>query len=308
MKGFNILIMGVLLLAPIQKALTQVEFIENSADGTLAIRDGDQDVLVYRFGDQLKAGLAQNQIRSCYIHPLYSPDGKVLTDDFPTDHLHHHGLFWTWPGVRTRGQETQTWMPANLRQHFVRWIKREAKGDTAALEVENIWKLDSGETVARETVTLYVYPSDGTGRAIDVSLTFQAVGGPLTLQGSFDANKAYGGLSFRGAPFFKGAVLTTDSGELKNDSDFEEFLWVDISKDECGVAVFVSSSHPGYPTVWCIRNSYAGFINPSWPGQEPATIQPDKPVRLQYRIYIHKGNASEGKVAEAYKKYISERF
>jgi hypothetical protein len=308
MKGFKILILGVLLLVPIQKALTQIEFIENSKDGTLVVRDGNMDVLVYRFSEQLKAGIAQNQVRSCYIHPLYSPDGKVLTDDFPSDHLHHHGLFWTWPGVRTRGQETQTWLPSNLRQYFVRWKKREVKGDTATLEVENIWKFDTGETVARETVILHIFPSDGTGRAIDVSLTLQAVGGPLTMQGSSDANKAYGGLSFRGAPFFKGAVITTNSGELKNDSDFEEFQWADLSNNGCGVAVFISYGHPGYPTVWCIRNSYAGFINPSWPGQEPSTLQPDKPVHLQYRIYIHKGNASEGKVAEAYQNYISERF
>jgi hypothetical protein len=80
MKGFKILILGVLLLVPIQKALTQIEFIENSKDGTLVVRDGNMDVLVYRFSEQLKAGIAQNQVRSCYIHPLYPPTISTTTD------------------------------------------------------------------------------------------------------------------------------------------------------------------------------------------------------------------------------------
>ena len=31
--------------------------------------------------------------RSNYIHPLYNNDGEIITEDFPEDHLHHHGIF-----------------------------------------------------------------------------------------------------------------------------------------------------------------------------------------------------------------------
>jgi hypothetical protein len=31
--------------------------------------------------------------RSNYIHPLYDNDGEIITEDFPEDHLHHHGIF-----------------------------------------------------------------------------------------------------------------------------------------------------------------------------------------------------------------------
>jgi hypothetical protein len=101
----------------------QMQFIEDAGRGTLRLRDGRNDVLTYRFGDQLKEGIDSKYVRSCYIHPLFSPDGQALTYDFPQDHPHHHGVFWTWPVVKTRGQDTQTWHPASpsLRQHFVRW-------------------------------------------------------------------------------------------------------------------------------------------------------------------------------------------
>jgi len=137
-----------------------------------------------------------------------------------------------------------------------------------------------------------------------VELVIEAVGGDLTLQGTREQNKGYGGLCFRGAPFLKGAVMTTDQGLLQEDSTNQPFKWVDLSAEKTGVAVFVSPSHPDYPPSWLIRNSYAGILNVSWPGLEPMVLKPEDPVTLSYRIYIHKGDRKEGEVEEEYQKYI----
>jgi hypothetical protein len=71
------------------------------------------------------------------------------------------------------------------------------------------------------------------------------------------------------------------------------------------VSIFVSPDHPGFPTTWLIRNSYAGFINASWPGLKPAVLQVDQSITLRYRLYIHQGDSTTGKVPEAYKYYLS---
>jgi hypothetical protein len=34
--------------------------------------------------------------RSGFIHPLYSPAGTIMTDDFPSNHAHQHGVFHAW--------------------------------------------------------------------------------------------------------------------------------------------------------------------------------------------------------------------
>jgi hypothetical protein len=271
----------------------QMRFVENTEQGTLTVLDGGKKVLTYCFGDQLKEGVDPKYKRSCYIHPLFSLDGKALTEDFPKDHLHHRGLFWTWPKVKTRGFDTQTWHPAtpHLRQHFIHWVKRDVEDGVAVLSVKNAWKLDGKEVVAVEIVTLHIHPADDIGRAIDLELNIRAVGGPLELQGAPDQNKGYGGLCFRGAPMFNGAKMTTDQGVLGKDSTNVPFQWVDLSTEEGGVAIFVFPDHPGFPTTWLIRNSYAGVINASWPGLRPAVLQPDKPVVLRYRIYIHREEA-----------------
>jgi hypothetical protein len=285
---------------------SEMKFIEDKTKGTLTIRDGQIDVLTYRFGDQLAEGLDPKHTRSCYIHPLFSLDGQSLTDDFPKDHLHHHGVFWTWPVVITRGQKTSSWetVSAPLRQHFVRWLKREQDSGAAVLSVENAWKLDGRETVARETVTLRVHPTEGVGRAIDLELEIEAVSGPLELRGTPDQNKGYGGLCFRGAPLFTGAIMTTDKGVLKEDVTNTPFHWADLSTSELGVAIFISPSHPDFPTGWLIRNSYAGVLNPSWPGLKPVVLQPGQFVRLRYRIFVHRGDAAAVGVRQAYERYI----
>ena len=166
-------------------------FKDDAVRKTLALVDGSRGVLTFCYGDQLKPGTDPKYVRSGYIHPLYGPDGEVLTDDSPADHLHHHGLFWTWPIIRTRGVKTGTWEPATppLRQQFVRWIRRDIKDGAAALGVESVWKLDDKEIVARETAEFIVHSASALGRLIDVSLVIEAVGGPLEFQGQQDAGK-----------------------------------------------------------------------------------------------------------------------
>ena len=305
-QGFLVLLMiGFLVSA----GSAQLAFVEDAEKGTLTIRDGQTDVLTYRYGDQLKTGVDPRYTQSCYIHPLFSLEGLALTDDSPADHLHHHGLFWTWPVVRTRGLSTSTWEPKipRLRQHFVRWLKREAAKDSFLLSVENAWRLDGKETVAKENVTLRVHPADKLGRAIDLELKIEASGGVLELQGTHDQNKGYGGLCFRGAPMFTGAALTTDEGPLKEDAVHTPFRWADLSTRDIGVAILVSPHHPGLPTKWMIRNSYAGIINVSWPGLSTVVLKPGDPVILRYRIYVHRGDAASGDVKSVDADYVKER-
>lgn len=285
----------------------QFDMQVNSDKGILTVRDGTALVLCYRFGDQLPPGIVPEQVRSCYIHPLFSLEGEVLTADFPKDHLHHHGIFWTWPVVKTRGRDTQTWHPhtPSLRQHFVRWLEREVKEDGIILRLENAWKLDEKEVVAREFVTVQIHPADDSGRAVDVEIQLRAVGGPLTLQGTPEGNKGYGGFCLRGAEMFTGARLSTDKGVLEKDSTNVPFRWADLSASDVGVAIIVSPLHPDYPPTWLIRNSYAGVLNVSWPGLDSRTLAADETVTLGYRLYIHHGLASEGSVEDAFQDYLS---
>jgi hypothetical protein len=290
---------------------------EGLPPAALTVLDAGKKVLTYVCGDTLPPGIDPRYARSSYIHPLYSLDGEVLTEDFPRDHRHHHGLFWAWPVVEVRGVRSSNWEPAepSLRQRFVKWIEREVTEAGARLVVENTWKLGEAEVVAQEKVTIFVHPETPYGRAIDIEIVLRPLGGPLTLRGAPADNKGYSGLTFRGlasdgadAGVFRAGAMTTDEGPLAADSTGRTFRWADVSSPaQGGVAIFVSPDHPGFPLPWLIRNSYAGILNPCWPGLPGAALAADVPVALRYRVYVHRGDAASGRVREAYAAYLGGR-
>ncbi len=47
--------------------------------------------------------------RSGFIHPLFSPSGKILTDDFPVGHAHQHGIMTAWVNAEFRRKPIDFW-------------------------------------------------------------------------------------------------------------------------------------------------------------------------------------------------------
>src|SRR5450756_1344739 len=63
---------------------------------SLELAESGKPVFVYNYGGILAAGFPETMRRSSYLHPVYAPDGTLLTDDFNKDHPHHRGIFWAW--------------------------------------------------------------------------------------------------------------------------------------------------------------------------------------------------------------------
>ena len=99
---------------------TEFAFREISPTG-LQLCDGGRPVFVYNFGMVLAPGFPESMKRSCYLHPVYAPNGAVLSDDFNADHPHHRGISWMWPEVTVDGRQGDLWMVKGFQQRFVRW-------------------------------------------------------------------------------------------------------------------------------------------------------------------------------------------
>ncbi|MDG2168422.1 MAG: PmoA family protein [Opitutales bacterium] len=72
----------------------QAEVSFEKTDGQLTYFATENPVLSYQTNTvQPPEGMDKIYARSGFIHPLYSPSGKVLTDPFPIGHVHQHAVF-----------------------------------------------------------------------------------------------------------------------------------------------------------------------------------------------------------------------
>jgi hypothetical protein len=76
---------------------------------SLLLEDHGKPVYEYNYGMVLKPGFPAEMSRSGYLHPVYAPDGTLLTDDFNPDHAHHRGISWMWQVVKVDGQSYDLW-------------------------------------------------------------------------------------------------------------------------------------------------------------------------------------------------------
>ena len=254
--------------------------------------------------------------RACYLHPVWGLNGEVLTDDFPDDHYHHHGIFWSWPHVGVDGKQYNMWSSDAVAPKFVGWICRETGPVAAVLAVENGWFVGD-EKVMIERVWMRTYHVSDDTRAIDLEFTWIPVDRPITLRGA--GGKSYGGLTMRlNVLPRRDAIVTTPKGAkphvgkgITSSTDLSNtrLPWADITtvipgcKQRSGAAVFVPPSHPDYPPTWLTR--CYGPLCVGCPGVEGKTFEPGKPFSLAYRILVHKTQLDVEQLEQAYKGFTA---
>ncbi|MGB8195042.1 MAG: DUF6807 family protein, partial [Chitinophagaceae bacterium] len=97
------------VLKPTQRMTTPPVRVEEQKNGLL-VTVGTKPLLFYNTSEALPpAGSADYYRRSGFIHPLYSPGGAILTDDFPAGHMHQHGIFMTWVNTTFRNKPVDFW-------------------------------------------------------------------------------------------------------------------------------------------------------------------------------------------------------
>jgi len=282
--------------------------------------DGTRMVLRYNHGPRDLDGRADPNAVVGFIHPLCGLDGETFTQYAPGDHLHHRGLFWAWPRLR-RGEQTlgNWWERKDMRYRLGRIIRRESGPVLATLTAEGFWDyqtkdMATPERVVREVVTLRVFGGAFTAsadyQAIDVDLDLYALVDGLTMAGTPVLNKGYGGFTLRW-PAPRTVRVVADGKPFAKDGVLTRALWADASGDfpgatkdgRSGVAILTSPTHPDSPPPWLLR--LYGVLNVSYPGLEFVALHKDKPLRLCYRVIVHRGTAEQARIADLYALYAT---
>lgn len=81
--------------------------------GEARVEVGERPVFTYRTTPTDlppgRADLSPVFRRGGYIHPVWTPSGRVVTDDYPANHRHHHGIWFAWTRVDFEGRKTDFW-------------------------------------------------------------------------------------------------------------------------------------------------------------------------------------------------------
>jgi hypothetical protein len=288
------LILGILLL-PVLPAAQELSF--NREAGGIRIREGGKDVLFYRTGPN---SVNDSYERSNYIHPLYGPDGTVLTEDFPEDHPHHRGIFWAWHQVLVQEKHMgDAWECRNFIWD-VREVQLHPSDSSLALISRIHWKSpvytdDSGKPVpfVEEQLRISIQPQRSNYRVIDFEISLLALVPDLKLGGSQD-EKGYGGFSVRMKMPTDLRFHSKEGPVRPEETAVLAANWMNISgslgKDGGQAGIVIISDNAFYKdrTPWMLRQS-GSMQNAVFPGREPIQVSQENPTVLRYRMLIYKG-------------------
>lgn len=254
--------------------------------GRVVWKDNGQVVVAYQKNETLPAGVPEDRKRCCYLHPILSPKGVVVTDDFPVDHYHHRGLFLGWPVIEYQGKTYDGWM---LKGGFTSKVQIASWSSDEMLTTV-IWSLGGTEAVM-ERIRVTVLPVEGGARVIELESKLEALGAAVVLKPIADTNKSYGGFNLRMAPAKEVAMRTSD-GAIDKDEDLVPHAWAEwtgtFAQGRATVRVIPDPANAGGSPQWCLRKY--GFIGANYPGKKvpgaAIRLVKDKPVTLKFRVEV----------------------
>jgi hypothetical protein len=193
--------------------------------------------------------------RGGYLHPVRTPSGRIITDDYPTAYPHHHGIWAAWAKTVFQGRTPDFWRMGDATGS----VEYESLIDTWSGRVQAGFKSShryvdltapTPTTVLMETweVSLYAVglrsPSTQY-RLFDLVLTQELVtSSPLALPEFF-----YGGVAFHGPRTWDGpggAQVLTSEGKTRTNGDATRARWCYIGGVVSGAnAGLAMLGHPG---------------------------------------------------------------
>lgn len=313
-RSAAVLLWGLLLIAAANLAAAPPA-ASPSAGSLLSAKQNDQGVWIIEgkrrvlFYQRQRRSHEGHYGRENYVHPLYSLDGEVLSEDFPADHLHHRGIFWAWHQLWVGSQRAgDPWIAKDFVVDVQSVTVAESGADAIALEIEGIWSSPAVTDAAqqplplvREQTVIRVHRSEQTNQRIDFEISLQALTAEVKLGGS-ENDKGYGGFSVR-TQLPPGTTFTGRQGPVVPQLHaIDAGPWINIATEHWGLAILSHRSNPGFPHPWILRQQRS-MQNPAYPGREPVALSQDQPLVLRYQLILHRGQLTPAAIDQLEQDY-----
>lgn len=275
------------------------------------LSDG-QKVLSYFHGDNNPTELDERYKRGGYIHPVYSPNGVVLTAHLNPMHPHQSGIWSAWTKTEFEGRTPDFW---NIHNNTGRVDQADSLKNSwvgpvqAGFKAKHYFKdLSAPEPVIalneEWNVHIYKSPQDHSYQIFDIVVT-QSVntGKPLILP-----EYHYGGVGFRGNRDWddpKNMTFLTSEG-LGRDGNTTRPRWTHIGGlsdgELAGITVMDHPKNFRYPQPVRIHPEEPYFVySPTQIGE--MRIEPGSPYVVSYRYVTYDGEPKPGELNRIWNDY-----
>lgn len=229
--------------------------------------------------------------RANYIHPLFDLKGDVISEDFPEDHLHHRGIFWTWHQLYVDGKRVaDPWISEGISWKVTQVNPTVINKEQAKLEATVQWIVDE-KAVVEENVTLHYERMDPELYKLTIDVQLKPLVAKVQIGGSEDP-KGYGGFSPRIKLSETVGFFDRNGRVLPQELPVSGGPWMNITRqgpEDPGVVILGEPENlPSYQG-WILRNKNS-MQNMAFPGKTPI-ILPEKSPYLSFRnqLLVHQG-------------------
>lgn len=291
--------------------------IENN-EGAFTISSAGSNLLQYNYETVYPpAGVDSVFKRSAFIHPVWTPNGQVLTRIQPPDHYHHYGIWNPWTHVLFEGDTIDFW---NLYKkqgtvRFKKLLSTSIGSVYAAIKVELehiVFKNDHSEKVAlREIQTIRVTPvQENKYFIVDIKIEMEcATESPFHI-----LEYRYGGLGWRATEEWnpENSEVLTSENRTRKDADGSRARWCmaqgQLGNDEGGMVLLShpdNYSHPEPLRIWP-EDSNGGemFVNIAPTKFDDWVLNPHQTYTLQYRFIVFSGPFTKDEAERGWQQYV----
>ncbi|RYE53690.1 MAG: hypothetical protein EOP48_13870 [Sphingobacteriales bacterium] len=291
---------------------SKIQVLRTPAEIKFSIKN--KQVIGFQTGNrQVPDGIEPVYLRGGYIHPVLSPSGLQVSDDFPLNHKHHHGVWTAWTKTRFEGRSPDFWnMADNTGTIVLEKINEVNDGIVfGSLKSTNAYydkTVSPNKKVLREDWDIKIFNIENAVKSyylFDIELKQQCTSpDPLEL-----IKYTYGGLGFRGNWLWNGEGKTyflTSEGKDRNKGDTTTANWVRISgrigDKLTGVTVL---SHPdNFRSPQPIRiHQKEPFFCFAPPQQGNFTIKPGETYTARYRFIVYDGEPDQNFINQLWNDY-----
>lgn len=253
--------------------------------------------------------------RSGFIHPVKSLDGQIITDDFPYDHAHQHGIFNAWAKTTFKNKEIDFWNQQDelgtVRHTGIKEINNQGKRPSFIVSLEHLAYVNADTIIALEEEWLIECELKKDYYIIDFTSTQSAAD-----TNSLYLNKyLYGGLAFRGSKewniennFDSICYFITDENLNHIDGNHSRPKWASmygsISDKTAGITIIQHPSNYRYPQhirVHPVMPYYC--FNPTV--EEGFWIRQEDNYKSRFRFIIYDGIPNRELIETEFENYSS---